>query len=51
MQVPDYATAAAPVGALAPEFSLMADTGDVLRLADMHVHGPVVVVFFRGTFW
>src|ERR687896_2346469 len=36
------------VGAEAPEFNLPSAQGGQLRLSMRTVHGPVVVVFFRG---
>jgi len=37
-----------PVGAVAPEFSLMDAGGKLVRSADMLALGPLVIKFFRG---
>jgi peroxiredoxin len=42
------ATATLDVGAIAPDFGLVAADGATLRLADAVATGPVVVVFYRG---
>ena len=47
----DLLARAVSPGAQAPHFALTADTGDTVRLRDLLVHGPAVLVFYRGSFW
>jgi hypothetical protein len=45
-----HVTSSAPVTSEAPPFTLPAQDGHPVALADALAHGPVVLVFYRG-FW
>ena len=48
-EAPPAATTAVEVGEEAPEFTLRSIDGTEHRLADRRGKGPVVLIFFRGT--